>query len=112
MSGTALGPLQERKKVIDPKFDRAKLAGLEPNTKYRIEIRAMTKAGEGDRYYVEQSTGSVAAAMPDVPLFQTDTLPAPTKEGMFLICPNSDAGVREVNRFEWHHKFYRVSQSI
>lgn len=50
MTGTATGPLQERKKEIDPKFDRAKLAGLEPNTKYRIEIRAKTRAGEGERY--------------------------------------------------------------
>lgn len=76
---TQLGPLLERKKEIDPKFDRAKLAGLEPNTKYRIEIRAKTKAGEGERYYVEQTTKGVVSAKPDVPFFETKTLPA--KEG-------------------------------
>ncbi|XP_060803660.1 neuroglian [Amyelois transitella] len=76
---TELGPIRERKKEIDPKFDRAKLAGLEPNTKYRIEIRAKTKAGEGDKYYVEQTTRGVVSAKPDVPLFETQTLPA--KEG-------------------------------
>nr|XP_032528918.1 neuroglian isoform X2 [Danaus plexippus plexippus] len=79
VTGTALGPLQERKKEIDPKFDRAKLAGLEPNTKYRIEIRAKTKAGEGDKYYVEQTTRAMVTAVPDVPVFETSTLPA--KEG-------------------------------
>nr|XP_034837376.1 neuroglian isoform X3 [Maniola hyperantus] len=79
VSGTNIGPLQERKKEIDPKFDRAKLAGLEPNTKYRIEIRAKTKAGEGDKYYVEQTTKAMVNAVPDVPLFETSTLPA--KEG-------------------------------
>ncbi|XP_050669653.1 neuroglian [Leptidea sinapis] len=79
VSGTALGPLQERKKEIDPKFDRAKLAGLEPNTKYRIEIRAKTKAGEGDKYYVEQKTKAMVNSVPDIPVFQVSTLPA--KEG-------------------------------
>lgn len=79
VTGTALGPLQERKKEIDPKFDRAKLAGLEPNTKYRIEIRAKTKAGEGEKYYVEQSTKSVVTSKPEIPEFLASTLPA--KEG-------------------------------
>ncbi|KAI8420452.1 hypothetical protein MSG28_008940 [Choristoneura fumiferana] len=79
VTGTSLGPLQERKKLIDPKFDRAKLAGLEPNTKYRIEIRAKTKAGEGDKYYVEQTTKSVINAQPDTPAFEASMLTA--KEG-------------------------------
>ncbi|XP_049882057.1 neuroglian-like isoform X1 [Pectinophora gossypiella] len=79
VTGTKLGLRQERKKEIDPKFDRAKLAGLEPNTKYRIEIRAKTKAGEGDEYYVEQTTKAVANAKPDSPEFKAETLPA--KEG-------------------------------
>ncbi|KAM3958602.1 neuroglian-like [Aphomia sociella] len=79
VEGTALGPLRERKKEIDPAFDRAKLAGLEPNTKYRIEIRAKTKAGEGDRYYVEQTTKGGLVAKPDTPLFEAERLP--TKDG-------------------------------
>ncbi|XP_041975037.1 neuroglian-like isoform X1 [Aricia agestis] len=79
VSGTALGPLQERKKEIDPSFDRAKLAGLEPNTKYRIEIRAKTKAGEGDKFYVEQTTKAMVNAIPDIPVFEARTIPA--KEG-------------------------------
>lgn len=77
--GTELGPKEERKKEIDPKFDRAKLAGLQPNTKYRIEIVAKTKAGEGEPYYVEQSTKAVVSGKPEIPIFETETLPA--KEG-------------------------------
>jgi len=49
VKGTKVGPLTEREPhITDPKQTRAKLAGLEPNTKYRIYIRGMTKAGEGD----------------------------------------------------------------
>ena len=46
---TKIGPQIEREPAIrDPAQTRAKLAGLEPNTKYRLHIRAMTSAGEGD----------------------------------------------------------------
>ncbi|RVE47838.1 hypothetical protein evm_007469 [Chilo suppressalis] len=79
MIGTSEGPLQHRKKAIDPKLDRAKLAGLEPNTQYRIIVRAKTKAGEGDEQYVHQTTKAVVNAVPDVPMFETKTLPG--KEG-------------------------------
>ena len=49
VEGTRLGPLIEREPPIkDPNQTRAKLAGLEPNTKYRLHIRATTIAGEGD----------------------------------------------------------------
>ncbi|XP_048489016.1 neuroglian isoform X2 [Plutella xylostella] len=74
--GTATGSLQERKKEIDPKFDRAKLAGLEPNTKYRIIIKAKTRAGEGKDMFVEETTKSVETKIPDVPIFEASTLPA------------------------------------
>lgn len=74
--GTATGPLQERKKEIEPKFTSAKLAGLESNTKYRIEIRAKTKAGEGEKFYVEQTTRSEVQMMPEVPQFDLSMLPS------------------------------------
>lgn len=49
VKGTKVGPMTEREPHIsDPKQTRAKLAGLEPNTKYRVHIRATTKAGEGE----------------------------------------------------------------
>lgn len=76
VQGTNIGPLQERKKEIDPKFDRAKLAGLEPNTKYRIFIKAKTRAGEGKEMYVEETTRSVETKIPDIPLYEVSTLPA------------------------------------
>jgi hypothetical protein len=48
VKGTKVGPLLERQPPItDPKQTRAKLAGLEPNIKYRIHIKATTRAGEG-----------------------------------------------------------------
>lgn len=101
MSGTQEGPLQERKKEIDPSFDRAKLAGLEPNTKYRIEIRAKTKAGEGENYFVEQSTKSSVSQKPDIPIF--DASPISAKEGSaahilvrWLPTPDGHAGTHFV----------------
>lgn len=49
VEGTKIGPQIEREPPIrDPSQTRAKLAGLEPNTKYRLHIKAMTVAGEGD----------------------------------------------------------------
>lgn len=49
VKGTKVGTLMEREPhILDPKAVRAKLAGLEPNTKYRIHIKATTRAGEGE----------------------------------------------------------------
>lgn len=49
VKGTKVGPLMERKPHIsDPKQTRAKLANLEPATRYRIHVRATTRAGEGE----------------------------------------------------------------
>ena len=49
VKGTYLGPKMEREPHIsDPKITRTKLAGLKPNTKYRLHITATTKAGEGE----------------------------------------------------------------
>lgn len=49
VEGTKIGPQIEREPPIrDPLQTRAKLAGLEPNTKYRLHIRATTIAGEGN----------------------------------------------------------------
>lgn len=48
VKGTSVGPLMEREPhVSDPKVTRAKLAGLEPGTKYRLHVKATTNAGEG-----------------------------------------------------------------
>ncbi|GBP51761.1 Neuroglian [Eumeta japonica] len=78
VTGTSTGPLRE-KKTISPRYNKAKLATLEPNTKYRIEIRAKTRAGEGEPMFVEQSTKLVANALPDVPDFEAKL--EPMKQG-------------------------------
>lgn len=44
-----MGPILEREPHInDPTQTHVKLAGLKPNTKYRLHVKATTKAGEGE----------------------------------------------------------------
>ncbi|XP_049962681.1 neuroglian [Schistocerca serialis cubense] len=75
--GTKVGPLMEREPPVrDPKQTRAKLAGLEPNTKYRLHIRATTAAGEGEDYFLEQRTRGPADITPGVPRFTWTRLPS------------------------------------
>ncbi|XP_066590095.1 neuroglian isoform X2 [Prorops nasuta] len=74
VNGTHLDPMLERKPhVMDPEATSAKLAALAPNTKYRIHIRATTKVGEGNNYFIEQSTRS--SVQPDVPQFTWESIP-------------------------------------
>ncbi|CAH0765981.1 unnamed protein product [Diatraea saccharalis] len=73
--GTEFGPMQERRKEVDPKLERAKLAGLEPDTAYRVFVRAKTKAGEGEQRYVQQRTRAAAPAVPAAPAFSALALP-------------------------------------
>lgn len=48
VKGTKVGPLLERLPYIaEPTRNTAKLAGLEPSTKYRIHLAGYTKAGDG-----------------------------------------------------------------
>lgn len=77
VKGTSVGPILEREPhITDPRQNRAKLAGLKPNTKYRLTIRATTRAGEGEEYFIEQKTRSGLSMIPDVPDFKLTTLPA------------------------------------
>lgn len=49
VNGSKIEPAMERHPAIrDPEATSTKLAGLNPQTKYRITIRATTKAGEGE----------------------------------------------------------------
>lgn len=49
MNGTKLDMLIERKpEVTDPDATSAKLAALQPDTKYRIHIHATTRMGQGN----------------------------------------------------------------
>ncbi|XP_046622366.1 neuroglian isoform X1 [Neodiprion virginianus] len=84
VQGTNVGPLLERKPhVTNPEMTRVKLAGLEPSTKYRIHIRAITKAGEGEDYYIERTTGSALRSPPEEPHFTWDRIP--TDNGLATI---------------------------
>ncbi|PSN43064.1 Neuroglian [Blattella germanica] len=77
VKGTKVGPILEREPHIsDPNQTRAKLAGLEPGTKYRLHIKATTNAGEGEAYFIEQRTRSrnSAAGVPDKPKFSWSKL--------------------------------------
>lgn len=61
----------------------AKLSGLKSDTKYRIHVRATTRAGEGDDYFIEQKTRPSGATQPDVPRFSWHR--QPTENGLATI---------------------------
>ena len=46
-----LGSLKERHPKVKDSAGKAKLAGLNPHSKYRVTIKATTRAGEGIPYY-------------------------------------------------------------
>ena len=52
--------VQRTPNISDPNQLFAKLAGLKPDTKYRIHIHAKTNRGEGEGFYIEERTGSEA----------------------------------------------------
>ena len=70
VDGTNLGPILERHpKIHTNHTTMAKLAGLRPHSKYRVTIRATTKAGEGMPYYTECDTNTQAMRPPSMPDF-------------------------------------------
>ncbi|CAG0901644.1 unnamed protein product, partial [Darwinula stevensoni] len=75
VQGTRVGPRQERRPpIMDPATTRAKLAGLEPGTKYRITVKATTEAGEGPEYFIEVFTNEDGESQPDPPTFTWEHL--------------------------------------
>lgn len=77
VTGTAVGPLIERKPIItDPRQNRAKLANLQPNTKYRLTIKATTSQGAGEPYSIEERTKSGIPLEPERPNFKVVTIPS------------------------------------
>jgi len=74
--GTQLGPkLEKSPRITDPNAVRTKLVGLKPGSKYRITIHAMTNRGEGEGYFIEESTRVDDDAVPDKPSLQWLRLP-------------------------------------
>jgi len=69
--GTNIGPELEREpRITNNRTDKAKLAGLEPHSKYRVTIKATTEAGEGLGYYTECDTNPQAQSAPSMPNFR------------------------------------------
>lgn len=71
VSGTELKERSKRRPSIDdPQATKARLAGLKPNTKYRITIVAKTRVGEGAPYFIEATTNAkTGTVLPDQPSF-------------------------------------------
>ncbi|KAL4121128.1 hypothetical protein QTP88_013693 [Uroleucon formosanum] len=58
MTQEGVGEKSQRPSITDPKQTTAKLASLKPSTNYRIYIKATTKAGVGEPFFIEQQTKS------------------------------------------------------
>merc|ERR1719415_222634 len=59
--------------------DKAKLAGLEPHSKYRVTIKATTAKGPGLGYYTECDTNPQAQTAPSMPNFRYTYLKSETE---------------------------------
>ena len=71
VTGTQLGPEMERlPRIFNNMTVKAKLAGLEPESKYRVTIKATSRAGEGRGYFTECDTNPQARVNPDMPSFK------------------------------------------
>jgi hypothetical protein len=74
---------------------QAKLPGLKPSTRYRITIKARTAAGEGQEYFIEETTGKEGARnKPDPPSFAWDYLPPQFDSETGGLGSGGSAGVR------------------
>ncbi|XP_036318841.1 neuroglian isoform X1 [Rhagoletis pomonella] len=62
--------------ITDPRQTSTKMAGLHPNTKYRISITATTKMGEGSEHFIEKRTLPEDSQKPAVPAFAWEQLPS------------------------------------
>ena len=70
-----LGPLLEREPGIrSNRTTKAKLAGLQPHSKYRVTIRATTAAGEGMPFYTDCDSNPQATEPPSMPRFKVTHL--------------------------------------
>ncbi|XP_037936247.1 neuroglian isoform X2 [Teleopsis dalmanni] len=66
--------------ITDPRITRMKMAGVKPNTKYRISITATTKMGEGTEHFIERRTLAEDSQEPAVPAFAWQQ--EPTNNGL------------------------------
>lgn len=69
--GSELGSITEREpRILKDTTGKAKLAGLKPHSKYRVTIKATTRAGEGMPYYTECDTNFESSVAPSQPRFK------------------------------------------
>ncbi|EDW07901.2 neuroglian isoform X1 [Drosophila mojavensis] len=78
--------------ITDPRITRMKMAGLKPNTKYRISITATTKMGEGTELYIEKTTLGEDVAPPSPPSLAWEQLQSPNGQPTYRISwlPSTD----------------------
>jgi len=80
VTGTHIGPELEREpRISHNRTDKAKLAGLEPHSKYRVTIKATTVKGPGLGYYTECDTNPQAQTAPSMPNFRYTYLKSETE---------------------------------
>jgi len=77
VTGGDIGPQREREpRISNNRTDKAKLAGLQPHSKYRVTIKATTMAGEGLGYYTDCDTNPQSLNPPSMPNFKYTHLTA------------------------------------
>lgn len=104
--------------ITDPDRFSAKLSGLKPDTKYRLHVRATTKEGQGDSYFIERKTQTVGETKPDIPLFTWSRLP--TQNGLatirvdWLVNPNGKPGSHFFVKYRLHGEpmFQKTEEEI
>ncbi|VVC24599.1 Hypothetical protein CINCED_3A009632 [Cinara cedri] len=77
MTQEGVGEMTQRPSIKDPKQTNAKLAALKPGTNYRINIKATTRAGTGEPFFIERQTkpSLPEGTLLDKPDFSTDHIP-------------------------------------
>ena len=75
--GTRIESRVEKKPRPNESQTRIKLGNLKPDTKYRISVYALTRAGEGEVNFIERKTRSISEGntIPGIPKFLLSRLP-------------------------------------
>ncbi|XP_076034234.1 uncharacterized protein LOC143021011 isoform X2 [Oratosquilla oratoria] len=66
---------------VDPDYRMVKLGNLEADSKYRVTVRAMTAAGEGEGTSVDMETETIEPMIPVVPIFSYSVVEDDADEG-------------------------------
>lgn len=111
VTGTEVGNLMEREPPIqDPETTDAKLAGLEPGTKYRIHIKATTSKGPGEDNFIERSTEHDGQTSPlNKPKFTWAQVTTESNGAAAILVkwvPNKEGTGRAGSHFFVQHKRY------